>query len=158
MKKKNLLCLVLVAAAVLILLYFLLPRSFAQVIGGGFDPARVDQVDVLLTKIDETGDHTSTPLQEEVSRALLEKLNRRRYFLLPGTKPFWEITLGYEVHLGFSYNDCTEYAYLFFCGDSEMDLQRTGRPHHRAIRVSGDNAAFQRELLELLLTAEQEEG
>lgn len=156
MKKKHILAIVLAAVVALVLLYYLLPRSFAQVMGGGFDPARVDRVEVLLSKIDEhePGGHASTPLSAEDSRALLEKLDSRRYFLMPGTKSLWEITLDYEVRLIFSYNDYAQYAALFFCGDSELDLQRTSRPHHRAIRVSGDSLAFQREILALLLEAE----
>ena len=95
-----------------------------------------------------------TPLSPEDSRALLEKLNSRSYFLLPGRKPNWEITLGYDVRLGFSYHGYSHYASLSFCGDSELEAFGTAHHHPRTIRVSGDNAAFQRELLALLLEAE----
>lgn len=160
MKAKRILAIVLAAALALVLLCFLLPRSLSQVMGGGFDPAQVDRVEVLLSKTDahEPGEHASAPLSEEASHALLEKLNSRSYFLLPGTKSLWEITLDYEVRLSFCYNDYTQHVALFFCGDRELDLQRTSRPHHCVIRVSGDNQAFQQELLALLLEAEGREN
>ena len=96
MKRKSILAIGLAAVLALALLYYLLPRSFSQAMGGGFDLAQVDQVDVLLSKIDAQGpgSQASTPLSPEDSRALLEKLNSRSYFLLPGRKPNWEITLG----------------------------------------------------------------
>lgn len=156
MKRKSILAIGLAAVLALALLYYLLPRSFSQAMGGGFDLAQVDQVDVLLSKIDAQGpdSQASTPLSPKDSRALLEKLNSRSYFLLPGQKPNWEITLGYDVRLGFSYHGYSHYASLSFCGDSELEVFGTAHHHPRTIRVSGDNAAFQRELLALLLEAE----
>lgn len=160
MRPKRILAVALAAALALVLLYFLLPRSLSQVMGGGFDPARVDRVEVLLSKTDahEPGEHASTPLSDEASHALLEKLNSRSYFLLPGSKPYWEITLGYEVHLSFSYSGYTQYASLSFCGGSELEVFSTARPRTRTIRVSGDGEAFQREVLELLLETEVKEA
>lgn len=96
-------------------IFLSLPRDFEKVMGGGFDPEKVEKIDVVLLPVEsqETIGVTFQQGEEEFGKllALLEKPTYSRTVSKSN-----EITLGYEVKLGFATSEAWAWQYEFIGG------------------------------------------
>lgn len=150
MNKKKALGITLAALIVLVLLYLLLPRSFAQIVK---ESADVDLEDVTVIQVLTLDSHQLDYVLEKDDpqfQALLDLLNSRRYCPTLGSPPSRDVLLGDTVLLSLGYDVSMD-----FCGDPDIGL--TSPKHTRYIHTS-DSLAFQQALLDFLLDAAPEKG
>ncbi len=132
-------------------IFLCLPRDFEKTMGGGFDPEKVEkiQVDLLPVGGQEPLGVTIQQGEEEFGKllALLQKPTYSRTVSKSN-----EITLGYEVKLSFATSEAWAWQYQFM-GGKLVEVGPYGQT--KTYQISGGEET-QQAILDYLLTLEPE--
>ena len=130
-------------------IFLCLPRDFEKAMGGGFDPEKVEKIDVYLLPV-EGKEPLGVTIQQgdEAFGKLLALLEKSTYSRTVSKSK--EITLGYEVKLSFATGESWAWQYQFM-GGKLVEVGPSGQT--KTYQISGGEET-QQAILDYLLTLE----
>lgn len=157
--KRHKIALVELAIALVVALAFFYPRTFSGAMGGSFDPAAMEKVQILLQGTGEkAGDDrtiTLTPGQEAYDQ-LIDLLESKRYFPYYLNGKQRDITLDYWVTILFTQPEGKGVRTYAFSGSRAIDT--AGEDTRDRTFQLKDGLAFQQAVLDFLLEQEYTTG
>lgn len=132
-------------------IFLFLPRDFEKAMGGGFDPGKVEKIQVDLLPVEGKESLGVTVQQgDEAFGKLLALLEKPTYSRTVSKSK--EITLGYEVKLSFATSEAWAWQYAFM-GGKLVEAGPYGQTKN--YQISGGEET-QRAILDYLLTLESD--
>lgn len=139
----------LLFVACLAAILFFMPKEFEKAMGNGFDLTEIEKIQVTLVSLDGQDDRTVTLKQgEEEYVDLISCLQEPNYSRSNSKSD--EITLDYQVYIGFATSEAWAWQYQFQ-GGKLVSLGPSGQT--KTYQISGGEES-QQKILDYLLTLE----